>query len=102
MVYVGRDGTIHQEQPWGMDKILGIFSGIINLIFAFFQTMLPIDNSSTRDNFRGSSGRRGGGGGGGGWYPRPPGGGPRPGSNIHGLGSTPPDPPPACGSCCGR
>ncbi|XP_073975433.1 uncharacterized protein [Rhodnius prolixus] len=102
MVYVSGDGTVYQERPWGVGKLIAIFWAIINLIVAFFQTLIPgfMDNSSNRNNFR-SGGNRGSGGYGGGSYggrrPPPPG----PGRNIHGMGSLPPSPPPACGSCCG-
>ncbi|KAK9497015.1 hypothetical protein O3M35_012809 [Rhynocoris fuscipes] len=110
MVYVDSDGTVYQERPWSVGKVMSILWGITNLIIAFFQTLIPglMDNNKGSSNgFRsggpsrgGSGGGNGGGGGGGGRRPpRPPGPG-----NIHGLSSLPkaPNPPPACGSCCGR
>uniref|UniRef100_A0A023EYD8 Putative glycine-rich selenoprotein n=1 Tax=Triatoma infestans TaxID=30076 RepID=A0A023EYD8_TRIIF len=106
MVYVSGDGTVYQERPWGIGKVIAIFWAVINLIIAFFQTLIPgfMDTTSSNNRFGsgGNRGTRGSGGFGGGSYggrrpPRPPG----PGGNIRGLGSLPPSPPPACGSCCG-
>ncbi|XP_014244696.1 glycine-rich selenoprotein-like [Cimex lectularius] len=108
MAYVTRDGTVTESMPWGVAKLVVIFWGVINLITAFFQTLIPgftDDRSSNRSNFRSGGGGRGGGGGSGGWGgwgngPRGPRPGGRPsGGNIHGLGSV--QSPPSCGSCCG-
>lgn len=69
MVYIARDGTVHEHPPWSVQRFLGLITGFFNFIVMFFKTMLdlnPNNSSTVRD-----TNRRGGGGGGG---PPPPGG----------------------------
>ncbi|XP_055587942.1 glycine-rich selenoprotein-like [Uranotaenia lowii] len=72
MVYVARDGTVHQSPPWSLQRLLGLITGFFNFIVMFFRTMLDLNPNSSTDTAYNGSGRGGGGGGGGG--PPPPGG----------------------------
>ncbi|XP_053678360.1 selenoprotein K-like [Anopheles nili] len=71
MVYISRDGTVHQSQPWGMERIKGLFMGIINFVLMFFRTMLDFQGGggAAGSSTSRSSGSNDGGG--------PPGSGPR-------------------------
>ncbi|XP_045465049.1 glycine-rich selenoprotein-like [Harmonia axyridis] len=78
MVYIARDGTVCENPPWGIDRIGQLFSGLINFVVLFFQTLVGLDTSQkSTQKSGGSSFRSGGGGGGGGGGGRPfgPGGG---------------------------
>ncbi|GAB0087152.1 hypothetical protein DMENIID0001_014300 [Sergentomyia squamirostris] len=71
MVYVSRDGTVHDRAPWNLERLIGLFWALWNFIYVFFLTMFNIDPDNPRSGF---SGRSWGGGGGGndGNPPRPP------------------------------
>uniref|UniRef100_A0A0A9Y5L2 Glycine-rich selenoprotein n=1 Tax=Lygus hesperus TaxID=30085 RepID=A0A0A9Y5L2_LYGHE len=81
MTYVTRDGRVLPSQPWGIAKVMGLFWGFIDLIVAYFQTLIspwtqsdkPANNFGGGGAWRGSGG--GGGGGGGGGFFRGGGGG---------------------------
>ncbi|XP_062539987.1 glycine-rich selenoprotein-like [Armigeres subalbatus] len=71
MVYIARDGSVHESPPWSIQRLIGIITGFFSLIAMFFKTMFNMDSSRT-SSARDSGGGRGSGGGGGG--PPPPGG----------------------------
>ncbi|BES98268.1 unnamed protein product [Nesidiocoris tenuis] len=113
MTYVTGDGRICDNKPWGVAKLVGLFWAVIDLIVAFFTTLIPRDQKpSTGAGWRSSGGWSSGGGGGGGGHGGGGGGGsgprgppkPPPRRNIYGMGDIrgPPGPPPcASGGCCG-
>ncbi|XP_052562635.1 uncharacterized protein LOC120429939 [Culex pipiens pallens] len=71
MVYVARDGTVHQSQPWGVQRLLGLITGFFNFFVMFFKTLFgDLKPSGSGDTASSGSSRRGGGGG----PPGPPGG----------------------------
>lgn len=72
MVYIARDGTVHQSAPWSVQRFIGLITGFFNFIIMFFKTMLDMKDTSTEPSYSGNN-RRGGGGGG----PPPPPRGPR-------------------------
>uniref|UniRef100_A0A336KXE7 CSON001714 protein n=1 Tax=Culicoides sonorensis TaxID=179676 RepID=A0A336KXE7_CULSO len=70
MVYIGRDGTIAENQPWSLNRLWGMILGFFNAIYFFFATLfsdlVPNKNESTRRPPRsggGGSGPSGGSGG---------------------------------------
>ncbi|XP_055630741.1 glycine-rich selenoprotein-like [Toxorhynchites rutilus septentrionalis] len=72
MVYIARDGTVHQKPPWNI-RLMGLIIGFFNFIAMFFKTMFGMDSngpSSSGDTYNSRRGGGPGGGGGGG----PPGG----------------------------
>ncbi|XP_058836624.1 glycine-rich selenoprotein-like [Topomyia yanbarensis] len=73
MVYIARDGTVHQKPPWTIQRFIGLFTGFFAFIVMFFRTMLDLNPNSPSNASDGSSSHRGGGGGPGGGGP----GGPR-------------------------
>ncbi|XP_052864696.1 glycine-rich selenoprotein-like [Anopheles cruzii] len=68
MVYISRNGTVRESQPWGVDRIKGLIMGFFNFILMFFRTMLDFNLGAGSE---GRDGHRGGGSGGGG-PPGPP------------------------------
>ncbi|XP_053691854.1 glycine-rich selenoprotein [Sabethes cyaneus] len=70
MVYIARDGTVHQSPPWTVQRFLGMITGFFSFIVMFFRTLLDLNPNSPSNSSETSGSRRGGGGGGGG----PPGG----------------------------
>uniref|UniRef100_A0A1L8E466 Putative selenoprotein g n=1 Tax=Nyssomyia neivai TaxID=330878 RepID=A0A1L8E466_9DIPT len=73
MVYVSRDGTVHQQgAPWSLERLVALFWGIVNFIYVFFLTMFNVDPDNPRAGPSRSNWGGGSGGGGGGNPPRPP------------------------------
>lgn len=74
MVYIARDGTVHQNPPWTVQRFLGMITGFFSFIVMFFKTLFgDLNPKGSNDAQTGGSGGRGGGGGPGGG----PSGGPR-------------------------
>ncbi|EAT42984.1 AAEL005523-PA [Aedes aegypti] len=71
MVYIARDGSVHETQPWSVQRFIGMITGFLGLIAMFFKTMFNMDsNQPSRGQDSSGIHWRGGGGGG----PPPPGG----------------------------
>ncbi|XP_058445547.1 glycine-rich selenoprotein-like [Malaya genurostris] len=66
MVYIARDGTVHQNPPWTIQRFIGLFTGLFAVIVMFFRTMLDMGSSGSTNTTDGGNSRRGGGGPGGG------------------------------------
>ncbi|KXJ68867.1 glycine-rich selenoprotein [Aedes albopictus] len=73
MVYIARDGSVHESPPWSVQRFIGMITGFFSLIAMFFKTMFNMD-SNRASRGQDSSGVRWSGGGGGGGGPPPPGG----------------------------
>ncbi|XP_065077479.1 glycine-rich selenoprotein-like [Ochlerotatus camptorhynchus] len=72
MVYIARDGRVHESQPWSVERFKGMIAGFFAFFVMFFRTLFDLNSNSSSGSSDTSSVRRGGGGGGGG--PPPPGG----------------------------
>uniref|UniRef100_T1DJ75 Putative selenoprotein g n=1 Tax=Psorophora albipes TaxID=869069 RepID=T1DJ75_9DIPT len=77
MVYIARDGTVHQSPPWSVQRFMGMITGFFSFIVMFFKTLFDLNTNSASSTQDTSGVRRGGGGGPGGGGGGPPGGGPR-------------------------
>jgi len=75
MVYISRDGTVHDRAPWSLERIWGMIVGFFALISMFLRTL--VDPLLNIQGPFGSNWRGGNGGGGGNRRGPPPGGPPR-------------------------
>uniref|UniRef100_A0A0K8TT55 Putative selenoprotein g n=1 Tax=Tabanus bromius TaxID=304241 RepID=A0A0K8TT55_TABBR len=72
MVYVDRDGRVHDQRPWDMSRIVDMFTGFFTFTWFFLQSLIePLQSIGGGQS--GGGARRTGGGGGGGNDRRPPG-----------------------------
>ncbi|TPP62136.1 Retrovirus Pol polyprotein [Fasciola gigantica] len=88
MPFVTGSGEVVEKQPWGVNYLKRLLSGLLDLVCLFFRTMLPLDlfrAGNTNSNHRSTWGQG---------PPRPPG---RRFGGIHGSGGAP-SAPPMCGS----
>jgi len=60
MVYVSSDGRVLQQKPWGLSRIVDIFTNAFNFVYFFFASLLGFDRPAVAGR-SGSGGGRGGG-----------------------------------------